>query len=67
MIHLPAELRVSAWSKLTVGGIEKLDLAKSVHKWCVDSILTVFGVEKNFEPVATKSPTKSPTVKKSKK
>lgn len=67
MIHLPAELRVSAWSKLTVGGVEKLDLAKSVHKWCVDSILTVFGVEKNFEPVATKSPTKSPTVKKSKK
>lgn len=67
MIHLPAELRISAWSKLTVGGIEKLDLAKSVHKWCVDSILAVFGVEKSFEPVATKSPVKSPTVKKSKK
>ena len=46
MEHLPAELRVSAWSKLTAGGVEKLDLAKSVHKWCVDSILTVFGVEK---------------------
>jgi predicted transcriptional regulator len=46
MKHLPAELRVSAWSKLTAAGVEKLDLAKSVHKWCVDSILEVFGAAK---------------------
>ena len=46
MKHLPAELRVSAWSKLTAAGVEKLDLAKSVHKWCVDSILEVFGASK---------------------
>lgn len=46
MDNLPAELRVAAWSKLTSGGVEKLDLAKSVHKWCVDGILSVFGVEK---------------------
>jgi hypothetical protein len=46
MAQLPAELRVAAWSKLTAGGVEKLDLAKSVHKWCVTSILEVFGVSK---------------------
>jgi len=46
MGHLPAELRVAAWSKLTAGGVEKLDLAKSVHKWCVEHILSVFGVDK---------------------
>ena len=45
MIDLPGELRVSAWSKLTAGGIENLELAKSVHKWCVTSILEVFGVK----------------------
>ena len=47
MGHLPAELRVAAWSKLTAGGVNNLDLAKSVHKWCVDHILSVFGVDKN--------------------
>ena len=45
MADLPGELRVSAWSKLTAGGVENLDLAKSVHKWCVNSILEVFGVQ----------------------
>ena len=53
MNHLPAELRVSAWSKLTAGGVEKLELAKSVHKWCVDGILSVFGVEKGDKGVGT--------------
>lgn len=44
MEDLPGELRVSAWSKLTAGGVENLELAKSVHKWCVNSIMEVFGV-----------------------
>jgi len=47
MEDLPGELRVSAWSKLTAGGVENLELAKSVHKWCVSSILDVFGVAKD--------------------
>ena len=45
MKDLPGELRVSAWSKLTQGsGTENLELAKSVHKWCVESVLEAFGV-----------------------
>jgi hypothetical protein len=43
---LPAELRVAAWSKLTAGGVNNLELAKSVHKWCVEHILEVFGASK---------------------
>jgi hypothetical protein len=62
MEHLPAELRVSAWSKLTAGGVEKLDLAKSVHKWCVSSILTVFGVEQGAAGVG-QTPTSAPAKK----
>lgn len=46
MDYLPAELRISAWSKLTAGGIEKLELAKSIHKWCVEGVLAVFSIEK---------------------
>lgn len=41
---LPGELRTSAWSKLSAKGVEKLELAKSIHKWCIDSILETFGV-----------------------
>jgi AAA domain (dynein-related subfamily) len=45
MTDLPGELRVSAWSKLTQGtGTDNLELAKSVHKWCVSTVLEVFGV-----------------------
>lgn len=45
MNDLPPELRITLWSKLTQKGVEKLDLAKSVHKWCAESIVTgVFGV-----------------------
>jgi hypothetical protein len=58
MNHLPAELRVSAWSKLTAGGVEKLELAKSVHKWCVDGILSVFGVDKGAETKTPATPAK---------
>lgn len=44
MGDLPGELRVSAWSKLTAHGLDKIELAKSVHKYCVELILDVFGV-----------------------
>jgi hypothetical protein len=44
MNDLPGELRVSCWSKLTAHGMDKLDLAKSVHKYCAEAILEVFGV-----------------------
>jgi hypothetical protein len=44
MKDLPGELRVSCWSKLTAHGLDKLELAKSVHKWCAASILEVFEV-----------------------
>jgi hypothetical protein len=44
MKDLPGELRVSCWSKLTAHGLDKLELAKSVHKYCAASILEVFGV-----------------------
>lgn len=53
MQDLPGELRVSAWSKLTAGGVENLDLAKSVHKWCVTSILDVFGVKNEIAAEAS--------------
>lgn len=67
MNHLPAELRVSAWSKLTAGGIEKLELAKSVHKWCVNSILTVFGVEKGNSDNNSTDEVASQPIKKAEK
>lgn len=46
MKDLPGELRTVAWSKWTSKGVEKLELAKSLHKWCVDSILETFGVKR---------------------
>lgn len=46
MEALPAELRVAAWSKFTAQGIEKLELTKSIHKWCVASILDALSVPK---------------------
>jgi len=61
---LPAELRIAAWSKLTAGGVEKLDLAKSVHKWCVDHILAAFGTSK--DPAAQKKD-EAPAAAKAKK
>lgn len=44
MKDLPDELRISLWSKLTSQGIDKIDLAKSIHKHCVELVLGVFGV-----------------------
>ncbi len=46
MEYLPAELRVAAWSKFTAHGVEKLELTKSIHKWCVGSILEALSVPK---------------------
>lgn len=44
MQDLPEELRISLWSKLTQRGIDKMELARSVHKHCAAHILGVFGV-----------------------
>lgn len=44
MKDLPDELRISLWSKLTSQGIDKIDLAKSIHKHCAELVLEVFGV-----------------------
>ena len=44
MEHLPQELRISLWSKLTAHGIEKIELARSIHKHCAKTVLDVFGV-----------------------
>jgi len=46
MENLPAELRVAAWSKFTAHGVDKLALTKSIHKWCVGSILDALSVPK---------------------
>lgn len=45
MNDLSEEHRVACWSKMTQGsGTENLELAKSIHKWCVEGILASFGV-----------------------
>ena len=44
MVFLPEELRISLWSKLTSQGIDKIELAKSIHKHCAEVVLGVFGV-----------------------
>lgn len=65
MKDLPGELRVSAWSKLTQGsGVDNIELAKSVHKYCVESVLEVFGVSAD---AAVKALNASGSAKKGKK
>lgn len=44
LLDLPDELRVSLWCKITSPGINKLELAKSIHKHCAADVLGVFGV-----------------------
>lgn len=44
MEDLPGELRISLWTKLTSQGIDKLDMARSIHKHLAKNILDVFGV-----------------------
>ena len=58
MKDLPGELRVACWSKLTQGASgdsNNLSLAKSIHKWCVSSILEVFGVTPDAAATALSS------------
>jgi hypothetical protein len=63
MKDLPGELRVSAWSKLTqAAGTDNVDLAKAIHKHCVESVLGVFGVSSEAAKEAL-----SATPKKAKK
>lgn len=65
MNDLPGEHRVSCWSKLTQGsGTDNLDLAKSIHKWCVEGILESFGVSAD---AAVKALSSQPTKKKAEK
>lgn len=44
MKFLPMELQITLWSKLTSQGIEKIELAKSIHKYCASNVLGVFEV-----------------------
>ena len=44
MNDLPGELRISLWTKMTSAGVDKLDLAKSIHKYLAKDVLDVFGV-----------------------
>lgn len=46
MTLLDEEHRILLWGKLTCQGIDKIGLAKSIHKHCADDILNVFGVPK---------------------
>lgn len=41
---LPGELRVACWSRLVAAGVDKLEMARSIHKHCVKLVLDVFGV-----------------------
>lgn len=62
MKDLPGELRVACWSKLTQGsGTENLELAKQIHKWCVEGILESFGVSAD---AAIKALSSAPSKKK---
>lgn len=41
---LTDELRLTLWTRLTAAGAKKLELAKSIHKHCAESVLQCFGV-----------------------
>lgn len=57
MKDLPGELRVSLWSKITQNtGTDNLALVKSVHKWCVESVLEVFNTTADPSLKAEKNP-----------
>lgn len=72
---LPGELRVSLWTKvMSHNGPNKTELAKSMHTWCVESVLETFGSvadasvkqaidekqRKAFEAIAAKKGTPAP-------
>ena len=51
MKDLPGEMRVALWSKISSGGVEKIQLAKSINQYCVNILLDVFGVPAGEEGV----------------
>jgi hypothetical protein len=60
---------VACWSKLTQGsGTDNLELAKAVHRWCVEGVLESFGVSADaaIKALSATPTTKSTPVKKSK-
>jgi hypothetical protein len=69
MKDLGGEHRVACWSKLTQGsGTDNLELAKAVHRWCVEGVLESFGVSADaaIKALSASPTTKTPPVKKSK-
>lgn len=44
MEDLPGELRISMWTQMTAAGVDKLELAKSIHVYLAKHVLDVFGV-----------------------
>lgn len=62
MKDLGGEHRVACWSKLTQGsGTDNLELAKAVHRWCVEGVLESFGVSAD---AAIKALTSTPAATK---
>lgn len=55
---LPAELRISLWTKMTAKGVDKLDLAKAVHKAMSDLILAAFTDNVKVEETKKEEPAK---------
>jgi hypothetical protein len=41
---IPAELRISLWGKLTESNTENIEFIKTVHKYTVGHVLSVFGI-----------------------
>ncbi len=44
MKDLGGELRIVCWSKLTTDGVDNMELATAIHKYCAEMVLDVFGV-----------------------
>jgi len=61
MENLSNELRLSCWQKLIVKGVEKVDLAKSIHKYCSEAVLNIFGVTSAATVAGAATPTTATT------
>ena len=46
MSDLSGELRIVCWTQLTKSGLDNLELTKSLHKHCAETLLAAFGVPK---------------------
>jgi hypothetical protein len=44
MSIIPAELRISLWGKLTESNTDNIEFIKSIHKYTVGHVLSVFGI-----------------------